>query len=383
MHGSENRFEGRQGLAYALVLLLFLLLWLAADFTYSHLFRASTEYEQLAGAPAVGYTAKPNARFLWRDRHGEYAVAVRHDTYGFRADPDREGTRECEAGVAVIGASVAAAQEVPYPDAFPTRLEALLSGPCVINAGVRSYDTHQEILNYRYRIRPHKPQLLLYLLSSVHMKDNVHLENRASFIQLFGRGYLGDGGEERWMPPARGRERTVMNAKIWFARNLSLTRKAVQGLAGLFLSSPARPAETPDPESPGPDPEAVRESLRLLEILDREAARDGTRLVLAWFPRFYDPETAQGVMEQKGILKPSARERFLAGSREDRAYYLAVRAWAREKGVPFLDTPECAAEKGEPGRSPVFRGDNHYNVYGNRLLARCAAEGLEPYLPKP
>lgn len=110
--------------------------------------------------PPLGFTLVPGSSRIYA-RGGAFLVRDRINSLGLR---DVERAAERRSGVPrilVLGDSFMFGDGVAMEKTMPRRLEALMPGTEVINAGVRAWDLGQEFLYFRYRGHRFRPDLVL------------------------------------------------------------------------------------------------------------------------------------------------------------------------------------------------------------------------------
>lgn len=315
-------------------------------------------------------------------------VHLRFHRDGFRG-PER--THDKPAGVrriAVLGDSMIAAVAVDEPLTLVGRLEAALNGSQtgaerasgrfeVMNFGVSSASSGQELVTYRTVARRYRPDLVVLAFNAANdLADNCQCLSRAHrlYFELDASGRL---SERRAAPPAAGVGAWLDRHSrfyIWQKEAIARLRAGLRDRQGGL--EPGNEAFFADGD---PRVEtAWRITAALLETLQVEAARDGARLALLLVPapeQVYDDlwERLRGRAGQQRPLEREQPARRLAGM-------------AASLGLPFLDlgpalraaAPHASSEL--QGERVFFEGRFHLNERGNQVAAEAVLAWLAPLL---
>ncbi|MDD5677952.1 MAG: SGNH/GDSL hydrolase family protein [Kiritimatiellae bacterium] len=335
---------------------------LALDFVSSTIKPSATEYMLHMIQAPIGHVPKRDFQCYFGVRFwDEFKNPVAFNNLGFRNDiPFNSETTAGKRILFTLGDSTTACLEVPLAQSYPAVLGAAL-GPdwVVFNAGVRAYDTQQVIINYLTRVRPLKPEAVVYLICANDYNNNVALDSRSDYVRYFGKGIINDRLEVDYVAPVVPRLQANDRFNMLFKIHFNLTSLIVRRLAALF--SGWRGAGAPQPPHYY-TLDTLRKMHNLLEWFDAETARDGVKLYLAFMPEFEaDPGTAR------------ASEMYRV--------YKATREFSEANltNTVFIPTFDMFLEQaaGRPGR-PRFTlvRDPHANEHGNRWLGETIAAGI-------
>jgi len=308
-------------------------------------------------------------------------VSLRFDREGFRG-PDRPRTKPAGTRrIAVIGDSMISAVATDEDKTLVRRLETSLQRRWpdvpfeVLNFGVSSSSTGQELALYRWRVSAYEPDLvLLAFFVGNDFADNSRRLTRAPRIYFA----LDDGGKPRLVsaPAAPGMLTRWLNLHsrfyVWQKRAFRILRGSGHSLSR-SLSPVWRVFEPPDRPELAEAWELLAGLLRQFQA-DVEADRSRFAMVLV-------PSAHQVHEDLWTELVAEARE---AGRDLDRNQpQRLLEQIAGGAGIPLLDlTPvfrEAAAGQPPDGpTSPYLLGRYHLSEEGNRL----AAEALFQFLTR-
>ena len=283
--------------------------------------------------------------------------AVHVNRYGMR---DRERTLAA-AGlrIALVGDSFTEALQVPDDKTVSHRLEALLAGRAeVLNFGVSSTGTAVQLLNYRKRVRPFRPDVVLVMffagndvednLPSLKRKSDPIMADVSPYLLLDADGVLNDtpapGRFTRTSPLVRIVGMTVLGRWVYQAYQSMRVGAALTAVSG-----------TADDSSQAADREAAWNiTEQVLLRFHRDVTEDGARFGVVLIPGPDAAETQQVV------------ERLTAVSR--RGPFPVV-----DLAAVFGNTPESAADKD----ALSFPCDAHWNSRGHEKAAVALLAFLE------
>jgi hypothetical protein len=314
-------------------------------------------------------------------------VRLRFHRDGFRG-PERPyqkppGVRR----VVVLGDSMIAAVAVDEPLTLVGRLEAGLNEGLeggstvgdgrveVMNFGVSSASTGQELVTYRQIARRYHPDVVVVAFNAGNdLADNCSCLSRAHRL-YFDLDPHGNLVEHRFTPPAAvlgawldRHSRFYVWQKEAFARLRAELRERHGRLepgAEVFRVDAAAPVAT-----------AWRISAALFEALEAETTADGAELVVLLVPA---PEEVYDDLWREMQRRAGAGVGAL--DRANPARHLA--AIAAGLGVPFLDLGQALRAAAARRTSTVeaeqvfFRGKYHLNERGNRLAAEAVRRWLD------
>lgn len=306
-------------------------------------------------------------------------VSLRFNQEGFRG-PDRprakpSGTRR----IAVIGDSMISAVATDEDETLVRRLETALQGwrpdvPLeVLNFGVSSSSTGQELALYRRRVSAYQPDVvLLAFFVGNDFADNSRRLTRAPRIYF---ELDGDGNPRQVSAPAApGAASRWLNLHsrfyVWQKRAFRILRGSGHSLSR-SLSPVWRVFEPPD------RPELVEAWELLASLLRRfqaDVETDGSRFAVVLIP------SAHQVHDD--LWAELAKEAHECGRSLDRDQpQRRVEQVAREAGILFLDlTPvfrEANAERPSTSpTSPYLHGRYHLSEGGHRLAAEAVFQLL-------
>ncbi len=291
------------------------------------------EYE-----PRLGWQFVPDGRSRVRIPDGHETLVVinehgmRDRSYAFERPPGVER-------VAVVGDSFLVGLGVEPADLLTARLAGRLRpGTEVMNFGVNGYGPIQELLLVTDRVRLFRPDLvvlLLYLGNDLEDLDGSSF--RTGYQRPLGRIVDGQLVIDRWPDPPRRLDRFLFG--LWRVRLYELSMQAARG-------APAR--------SSGPTPEQLALLRATIDAMARRAAQFGSDLLVVTAPTAADVETLAG-----GSGDQTAEASAVA----------AVRDFAADEGLTFLDLSPELARRAALGFTDYFPAYRHWNASGHAAVA--------------
>ncbi len=329
--------------------------------------------------PPYGWRHPPKREGLWYDDHGEFRAHVRINAHGLR---DVDHTYEKNSGVfriLVLGDSYMEALQVDLNETFARLLEQELNRSShqrieVINSGVASYGTDNELLYFRNEGHRYNPDLVLLAFTTANdVRENYEPFNRKApsanllkpYFTLNSNGQLVMHPGEAPPPPPP-----------WW-RRLHVGKYLYERLGGQ-IALPGRRGVPPPPEKP-----------------------------VAWdmlvYAREYSPEVQMAWQVTKALLRQLRDEVHAHGAQfavvvvngpwahydEDwrrmmGRYPLGMRTWDRQKPnrilgaflwqehIPSVDLYH-AFEAAKGGERLFFRFDPHWTPAGHKLAAQVVS----------
>jgi lysophospholipase L1-like esterase len=329
--------------------------------------------------PPVGFSLKPNGTRILTTG-AAYTVRDRLNSFGLN---DAERSLEKPPGssrILVLGDSFMFGQGVPRRESLPSRLDRLLPGVEVINAGIPGYGLEQEYLFYEDRGHRFDPDLLLLAfffndlqdptsMNVVRNEDGLALAYHAKSEVRRRRGIGADRGI-----------RTKLSAWLRSKSLLfTLVRSRIHGFMARRRHGDRPDRPRPDLEGtpeffsvfldePGPDvmPRWERAFLTL-DALERSAARRGAKLAIIGVPAPRQLGDEAFVQWAEFLNQDPA-----AVSR--RKPFDMIAGWCERTGTPCLDLLDVF--EGRDRDSLYFPHDMHWNADGHRLAAEAVHEFL-------
>jgi hypothetical protein len=326
----------------------------------------------LVADPLIGkrYVAGYEGRVFVDEAGGE--VPLRFNREGFRSPDHPRAKPAGTVRIAVVGDSMIAAVATPEQRTLVRLLESSLQhrGPGarheVLNFGVSSSSTGQELALYRHLVSRYAPDVVvLAFFVGNDFADNSRRLTSAPriYFDLESDGRL----EQVSAPPAPGALSLWLNLHsrfyVWQKLAFRLLRDSTRALAGGM-----HPGERVFERSNDPDlAHAWALLAALLGQFRAEVERDGSRLVLVVIPcaeQVHDDLWAE--LAARATREARAVERDLPQRR--------LAAITRSAAIPTLDlTPAfLGAAAGQPATapgSPYLHGRFHLSDLGNRLAA--------------
>lgn len=298
------------------------------------------EYE-----PRLGWQFVPNGRSRVRIPDGHETLVVinehgmRDGSYAFERPPGVER-------VAVVGDSFLVGLGVEPADLLTARLAGRLRpGTEVMNFGVNGYGPIQELLLVADRVRLFRPDLvvlLLYLGNDLEDLDGSSF--RTGYQRPLGRIVDGQLVIDRWPDPPRPLDRFLFG--LWRVRLYELSMQAARGAPAWLGGGETR--------SSGPTPEQLALLRATLDAMARRAAEFGSDLLVVTAPTAAEVETLAG-----GSADQTAGASVAA----------AVRDFAADKGLTFLDLSPELARRAALGFTDYFPAYRHWNASGHSAVA--------------
>ncbi len=344
-----------------------------------------------------GWGLRPGAR-EWRTREGRALVEV--NRFGFRG-PARALVKP--AGVfriAVLGDSFTEANQVAYDQTFTAVMERNL-GACralsgraveVLNFGVDSYGTAQELLTLRHqaaRFSPDAVVLAVFTGNDIRNNSAVLEGDRCRPFYVFRNGALAPGGPFIESPAFR------LNCRLRFESRRLAVLNVLGSIHGVIMrlkrrlkgrpASPATSRAAGRAEQPGIDLGAYRPPTSpawqdawkvtegVIELADAEAERGGSRFYVVTLatPLQDDPDPAslEQFIRRFGIADPFYPDR-------------RIKALGERAGFPVLNLAPALARYAAThhvflhGFANTRPGIGHWNAEGHRVAGELIAGWL-------
>jgi lysophospholipase L1-like esterase len=376
-------------------------------------------YEGFQSNEEIGWVHIPGASFRWNST-GEYDVEVTYNWQGLR---DREHTYQKPADtfrILALGDSMTEGIQVPMEETFASVLDTCLNKRMqrrveVLNGGVSSYDSGNELLFYIHEGRKYRPDLVLVFTFLAN--DFMDLERDEDYDYVVGalgsyRFYLEDGRLRKqwisWSNPSYEVSPIEIflrqNSRIYQILNIRdskvhRTWKKVVSEAGELIQKlrpPAKEEKKGEQEKPLPPwyiymyaedfpdtpaaPDKSRQMWTLFEAIFRElkaqTMADGARLAVVLIPAKYEAqdknteETVQRYTHSWDMFGQKIKWNATAPFR-------AMTKLLTENGIPSLDLqPTFHAYNAASGRSLFYEKDSHINAEGHDLVAKSLCDWL-------
>ncbi len=335
--------------------------------------------------PDYGWRHPPARRGLWYDKHGEFKTTVRINSKGLR---DVEHTYEKPRGVfriLILGDSYMEALQVELEETFARLLEERLNQQTttrveVINSGVSSYGTDNELLYFRHEGYKYQPDLVLLAFTTCNdVRESYEPWNRKTphanlakpYFTLNSAGRLQMHSGEPPPPPPPWWRKTYLGQYLY------------QRLGGqILLPGPHRGIPPPsDPRIPyvpwdmlvyAPDSEEVKMAWRVTQELvktlrDEVTARGAKFAVMLVNGPWVHDDRWWGLMMMR---HPLARKTW---DRQRPNRIIGAFLWQEHiPSVDLFDAFEAAKDKG-----PLFfQFDPHWTAAGHKVAAETVAQFL-------
>ena len=251
--------------------------------------------------------------------------------------------------IAIMGDSFAEGGQVPYELSFAGLLDQAARGACEVrNYGVRSYSPAVYLVQWTREVQPWQPTHVFVLLFGNDIRDDV------SYMAAAVKD--ADGWPTAIPGPSGGwwlsQLRKLFVAR--FARMVYLQYEWARDHAGEEQWTVGGVVEE-NPEWGGPTPGLIRE-------LARRATAAGVGLTVMVVPSRYR-------LMGNGKIKV------------DRDFHQAIKAWAGEQGIPFLDLQSPFERASKAGLTLFFLRDVHFSADGHALAAAAIARSAPTFFP--
>jgi len=283
-----------------------------------------------------------------------HPVDLHYDQYGFRNDRDLE-----RADVVVIGDSFVEAALVTTQQSVTGQLAALL-GRTVANRGQSAYGLRQELAVLERYGLPLSPGLVVWMLFGGNDLRDVRATDwaRAHFEELqqprplrkrlFLRNALLFLAERvGWMDEFHGRERARARSASWLLPDG--TKRVV------YFGQPTPPW----------DEREWRVATSTLQKAQEETREAGADFLLVFIPRKFT--VYRGLLVDPGADVARWKDVKLGP---------ALGSFARQAGIPFLDTTPALRAALRRGEEVYFPDDVHWTAAGHRIAAEQIAARL-------
>ena len=292
--------------------------------------------------PRLGKVPKPGAAL-----HGSN-VSISINSLGFRGPNFAPHKPPGTFRIACLGGSTTFGLYCADDETWPAQLENLVRDSCpdrrieVINAGVPGYTLSQSLINFRERVVPLAPDLVVIY----HAPNDLSYEQRRAFGNA---DQAVTGTESSW--PAR-----------WLSDHSLLYRKVAKNIQvrwGTFEAVP-RQDDLPDRAIVG-----FRD--RLVALVE-ECRGTGTDVVLCTVATQYRPEQPRTRRRRAAATALYYNQHLsLVGLiRATARFNLEIERVAHEKGVPRGDVYSAV-----PGDADHFVDSVHFTAQGAARVAKC------------
>ena len=322
-------------------LLITLGLWFLTDAIATYLLGIRGFSSFFIADPAVGQINKPNFT-------GKYGGFL--DSFSALVSIGPLGERKSAAGTCknlpvflFMGDSTTAGFEVSDDETFVSNINRNCETTHIIGAnfGVRAYDTHGVIANYRRISRLKQHDAVLYLITENDLLENMELFPYPNVAKHFGRVFYGT----YYLPTTSMLENVYLNFRIFLSDHFYMTTKAAQVFenwhsdrleSGYANGIPADQAET---------------LIKLVKILSLAAKDNGAKLYVAAYP----------CLSTNRCGGPDI-ERLLQGATNPTKNFVVL---------PLAIDLESKFHDGEFKREDMrFYNDMHLSKFGHEVLAQ-------------
>ena len=308
---------------------------------------------------------------------GAYTVREQMNSFGLR---DVERTYERTPGrrrVLILGDSFVYGQGARFEEILPRRLERMLPGVEVVNAGIPGYNLGQDYLSYKDRMRRFRPDLVIVALFINDFQEQGTLvltrDEEGLPLSYRRRPDLVERDKRRIPTTVRSRLSEWMRQhSMLFALARQRLRTARAGGGEELLTENPRTSRR-EAYFPfflaKPDLATAKgwsDGLRVLEALGKDVAADGGRFAVLLVPAVWqlsDPLFAGWGRSQGADLADLDR---LKPQR-------TVTEWCRASATPCLDLVEAMTPRGLDLYYPY---DMHWNGEGHRVAAEAVRDFL-------
>jgi len=325
--------------------------------------------------PVVGKTYRPNFRGNVFVAESGNTVYLRFNREGFRGEdvPFEKGPDVRR--IAMIGDSFVAAIAVEEDQTAVVQLERLLGASHpevrweVLNFGVSSSSTGQELVLFREVVSRYRPDLVICAYST--FNDFADNSNR---LTTQSRVYFELDGQGRLVQHSLSASRAALSGFLNRHSRFYLWQKEATEVFKYRVKETIAPLGTGRWIFSTEQTEDLRDTwelnARLIGAFNDEAEDHGARFVLAAFPcaeQVYD-DVWEDVLEQAGELAGH----FDPDHPEER-----LKTICAKRGIPFLpmtnDFRQAAGRRRLAGADPeewlFLNGKDHFNPAGNRVTA--------------
>jgi hypothetical protein len=353
--------------------------------------------------PELGHRHKPNLDFVHVWNGHDNVSSIRTNSFGLRSPAVPLAKESGEYRILALGDSYTFGYGVGDEDAFPAVLGKMLAAAgtpslgrtTVINAGVSSYGTAQELLYYKNHGRAFQPDLvLLNMFVGNDVQDNLctHYTQLTSHTRF--PCYAVEGGElvlksKPQEPGSKAKKKIRLLPHLLYkvkrtnlfqmlygkAKSVLASNAAMVGLLGL-VGVDVHPGYVPHVVSGWYAEERAAEgwalTRALLEELQRAVEADGAKLALVAIPSRV--QVISQLFEVSAVLYPGepSVEAFLQDPAKPQR---ALQAFGQEIGIPVLDLIPAFAERDDT-QQLYYPSVAHWNEKGNHI----AAEHIHAFL---
>jgi len=320
----------------------------------------------------VGWTEVPGLRWRWagpRWYAADYTVDIEANSLGFRDTDHAESAPDGVRRVALLGDSFVEAVQVPFDETgaqvLERELDASAAGPRweALNFGISNYGVGQYLLAWREYARRFHPDVVAGFVAKFHMERTLRKYEYGTFPgtktrALWVRPTFRLDADSLVLEPARDYDEFVRVQEALMRDDFGgrRSRRRVQLITAVYARELARRvAQRLHPAPPrAPDPAADAETMavgeRVLEVLGREVAATGGRLVVMDASRYFGDD-------------PSVSD--------------SLRTLCESRGFGYIPLYQALLDANRAGTSTRWRHDYHFNRAGNAILAHALAGWIE------
>lgn len=326
---------------------------------------------------------KPDAKLGWRfvpeqrtsiAYYGEANHYVHINEAGFR-DASFTRTNRLERVILCLGDSFVSNLSVPDGDVFTRLLENRLTNTAVLNLGVNGYGQTQEYLLLQEQLAEIHPDLILLI---IYLRNDFTDNLNSNWIYPRPVTRLDDSGQFTQIPaPSIASRSKPLYHRLRSLHVISLFNHVVNDWSYRIEAGEGgyRPTDYTPPEFylcaneewEGTDRLFTTMEHLLLNIhnLGKEA---GIPVLFALAPSLFQADpSAWSALCHEYDEDPSDYQANLPNQR--------LLAFAKREGVPMIDLLPDLQAAHRDGQSPYHHRDQHWNVWGNRIVAdRLASE---------
>lgn len=299
--------------------------------------------------PVLHHVHPKNYSFIQQHPSGElggFEIEYNADGRAYRgraAAVTEPANTDCR--IALMGDSFVEAGQVPFAESFAGLLEAAAPHCAVRDYGTRSYSPAIYLVQWTRVIAPWKPSRVFVLVFGGDVREDVDYLKSASLDEQ-GLPTAIHGPDDGWLFAQLRRSyvarfvRMVSQRADWAWTHRGEDQWTIGGIV------------EEHPEWSGPTP-------RLIDELNRRVAANGGRLTVMVVPSRYR-------MMGDGKIP-------LTSDLHD-----TVGAWAKERGIDFLDLNTAFERESKAGKKLFFQQDIHFTAEGHRVVA----EAIERQYPE-
>jgi len=316
-------------------------------------------YRRKPGAVIVTEASGDLVNWLGISTDRRYPVNLKYDGRGFRNDKDLDS-----ASIALIGDSFVEGVLIPHDQLVSSQLQSALAVP-VVNLGLSGYGPQQELIVLRRFALGLKPKVVLwFFFEGNDLLDVPRYESLVSRKEV--SGDLDSVWERSFLRNAlftlASRNATkLQHDSIEAARRSATFIKADGTKETFYFAYGSEPLNAEEEESLKKAQSCFLEAAKL-------SAEAGTKFILVYVPSKFRVYKDLCEFPEDGYSKTWQPNKMPE----------QMKQWAYDKHIEFLDLTPSLQTVASKGELLYFPDDDHWNAYGNQVVATAIERRIQP-----